>query len=119
MLWASIIASGCTNFRASGASASLATKTGYYAFFLNNNLIVYGTSDNITASHVLVRNVFYVRTNVNPETKAVSSDIIKRGSEWHAPTEMLINADQIILIEPVGVDSRVHHLIKEAGTGKR
>lgn len=93
-------------------SVKLATPTGYYAFFLNNNLIVYGKSSNVGSKMVRITDVYYVRTNIDPSTKEVSSNVIKRGQEWHAPDQMLVNADNIILVEPVGKGSKIDELLR-------
>ena len=38
---------------------------------------------------------------------------IKRGNEWHSPDKMVLNARQILMVEPVTSGSRVANLIKE------
>jgi hypothetical protein len=63
--------------------------------------------------HPVLKDVFYVRQNVNPETKAVANVLVRRGGEWHGPDRMVINADHILFIEPVAKGSRVDQLIQE------
>ena len=42
------------------------------------------------------------------------SPLVKRGKEWHSPDRMILNANMIVLIEPVSPGSRVAQLIAEA-----
>ncbi|HEX4275956.1 MAG TPA: hypothetical protein VHZ74_11405 [Bryobacteraceae bacterium] len=42
----------------------------------------------------------------NPETKHVSSVLVKRGKDWHAQDRMTLNAHHIIFVEPVTADPR-------------
>jgi hypothetical protein len=42
--------------------------------------------------------------------------LIKRGKEGHAPDRMIINAQQILFIEPVTPGSQVAKLIEELKT---
>ncbi|MEX2261898.1 MAG: hypothetical protein WD696_08090 [Bryobacteraceae bacterium] len=95
-----------------GQQEPFPTNSGYYAFFLQNNLVVYAKAGDLGKPQILLKDVYYVRTNVNPQTKEVSSNVIKRGSEWHAPDQMLVNANNVILIEPVDEHSRVAKLIR-------
>lgn len=44
----------------------------------------------------------------------VTNMLVRRGKEWHPPDRMIINAPQIVLIEPVTSGSRVAQLIAEA-----
>jgi hypothetical protein len=39
---------------------------------------------------------------------------VKRGKELHAPDRMYLNPSQILFVEPVGVDSKIAQLIKQA-----
>jgi hypothetical protein len=82
--------------------------------FLDNGQIFFGKLDNAGSDYPLLRDIFYVQSQQNPETKQVKSILIKRGNEWHGPDMMYINSKHIIVIEPVSPDSRVAQLIKEA-----
>ena len=63
-------------------------------------------------------NVFYIQSQVDPETKQVSSTLTKRGSELHKPDSMYINTQHILMIEPVTPDSQVAKLIEQSETAK-
>lgn len=39
---------------------------------------------------------------------------MRRGSEWHAPNSMMLNASHIVFVEPVTTSSKVAELIRQA-----
>jgi hypothetical protein len=51
---------------------------------------------------------------VNSETKQTTNILVKRGKELHSPDKMYLNPNQIILVEPVGPNSKVAQLIAES-----
>jgi hypothetical protein len=57
--------------------------------------------------------VYDIQNTVNQETRAVASVLVRRGNEAHRPDQMFLNAHRIILIEPVGANSKVAQLIAE------
>ena len=61
-----------------------------------------------------LRDVFYVQAAADPSTKQATNVLIRRGKEWHAPDYMVLNANHILLIQPVTPGSRVANLIAEA-----
>lgn len=89
------------------------TPSGYHAVFLQNNLVVIGRLSGYGSGYPVLTDVYYVRQNVNPETKAVSNVLIRRGNEWHGPDRMIVNGEHIIFVEPVAKGSRVEQLIQE------
>ena len=90
-----------------------ASASGYHAVFLENNLVVIGQLSGFGGRYPVLKDVFYVRQNVNPETKAAANVLVRRGGEWHGPDRMVINGDHILFIEPVAKGSRVDLLIQE------
>lgn len=86
----------------------------YQAVFLANGQVFFGKIENAGAPYPLLKEVFYVQTVANPETKQPVSILVKRGNEWHGPEYMYINSKQIVVIEPVAKNSRVATLIEEA-----
>ena len=64
----------------------------------------------------MLKNVYYVRQQMDPITKEMKSTLFKRSMEPYAPSMMYINANSIALIEPVSPDSKVAQLIKQAET---
>jgi hypothetical protein len=88
--------------------------TEYQAVFMDNGQVFFGKLEQAGSDYPLLRDVYYVQSQSNPETKQVTSMLIKRGKEWHSPDVMYLNARHIVVIEPVAPDSRVAQLIKEA-----
>lgn len=90
-----------------------ATGTAYQAVALMNGQLFYGRLDQGGQEYVALRDVFYIQTRQNPDTRAVANVLIKRGGEAHAPDRMLINRQQVLLIEPVKADSQIAKLIAQ------
>ncbi|MCG2773720.1 MAG: hypothetical protein L6277_16745 [Desulfobacterales bacterium] len=86
----------------------------YQAVFLDNGQVFFGKVSDTGAPYLTLRDVYYVQTLVEKEQKKTANVLVKRGSEWHNPDFMRINTKHVVVIEPVGPDSRVAQLIKEA-----
>jgi hypothetical protein len=95
-------------------SQTPAFKTEYQAIFLANGQTVFGKAEFIGKEYILLKDVFYLQSAVNQETKQVSNSLIRKGQEWHGANQMHINTRYINIIEPVSPESRVASLIKEA-----
>jgi hypothetical protein len=91
-----------------------ATGAGYSAVLLANGSVYFGKLEGLGSPYPVLRDVYYVQSVTNPETKQVSSILVKRGKEWHAPDRMIINDKSIVFVEPVGADSKVSQLIAES-----
>jgi hypothetical protein len=61
--------------------------------------------------------VFYLRTNVDREQKKVNNVLIRRGAEPHGPSASAIAKQHIVVVEPVGNESRIMALIRDAKAG--
>jgi len=63
-----------------------------------------------------LQDVFYIQSGpVDPNTKqATGMVLVHRGHELHGPDRMILNEKSIVFVEPVGADSRVAQLIKQA-----
>lgn len=109
MSYSFIFLSGCDL-----SQQKLKFESEYQAVFLANGQVFFGKIENAGAPYPLLKDVFYVQTTVNPETKQPVSILVKRGSEWHGPDYMYISSKQIVVIEPVAPGSRVAQLIAEA-----
>jgi hypothetical protein len=95
-------------------SALPKSPTGYYAMYMaTNNIVLYGKMNTLEGRFIRLTDVHYIRSNVDPQKKEVTNQIIQRGAEWHKPEETLVAADQILFVEPVAEDSRVMALIRE------
>jgi hypothetical protein len=86
--------------------------TPYVAVLLDNGQVYYGKLANAGAKFPELTDVYYVQSQVNQETKAVSNILVRRGNEWHGPDRMFLNERHVIMIEPVGTNSKVAQLIE-------
>lgn len=101
------------NGRLSGGSA-VAMTTPYQAVLLSNGSAYFGRLEGFGGAYPVLKEVFYVQSVQDPQTKAVSNILVKRGKEWHSPDRMILNANMIVLVEPVNPNSRVAQLISQA-----
>jgi len=93
--------------------------TPYQAVALMNGQMFFGKMEEGGSDYVTLRDVFYIQGRQNPETKAVTSVLVKRGGEAHQPNRMQINRQQVLLIEPVKTDSQIAKLIAEQNAAAR
>jgi len=91
--------------------------TEYQAVLLDNGQAFFGKIEKIGPSYITLRDVFYVRTQVDQEEKQAKNLLVKRGLEWHAPDFMEINTRHVVLIEPVAPESQVAQLIRQFKQG--
>jgi len=88
--------------------------TPYQAVLLTNGSVFYGHLEGLGTAYPILKEVYYIQTGVDSATKQPTSVLLRRGQEWHGPDQMLINAAQILLVEPVTPNSRVAQLIADA-----
>ena len=88
-------------------------KTPFQGILLTNGQVFFGRLEGAETPFPVLRDVYYVRSQINSETKQATNTLIKRGQEWHAPDSMILNASHILSIEPVGPDSQMGKLISE------
>jgi hypothetical protein len=98
--------------RAPGSAAIDPSK--YYAVVLSNNSVYFGKLEGLGSPYPVLKDVYYVQSNVDPQTKEVKNTLIKRGKEWHAPDRMILNEKMIVFVEPVGDGSLVQQRITES-----
>ena len=106
VLTAMCLFSGC-------GGSDLNFPTEYQAVFLDNGQVFFGKLADPGSPYLTLREVYYVQSLVDQDKKSTNI-LVKRGSEWHNPEFMRINPRHVVVIEPVGPDSRVAQLIKEA-----
>jgi len=87
--------------------------TPHQAVFLINGQVFFGKLEKLGSPFPILTDVYYVQSQVNQETKQVKNVLVKRGSEWHAPDRMILNANQILFIASVKPDSTVEKFIEE------
>ena len=111
-----LAASGCgAKLQQQNSPASAAIDSSkYYAILLTTGSVYFGHVEGLGSPFPVLHDVYYVQSTQNPETKAVSNVLIKRGKEWHAPDRMIISEKSIVFLEPVGPDSKVAQLIAES-----
>ncbi len=85
----------------------------YHAVLLTNGQAFFGKLEKAGSAYPVLRDVYYLHNEVNPETNQVSTNLIKRGTEIHAPDMTVLNASHILLIEPVSPGSQVAKRIEE------
>lgn len=100
-------------------AADIKFDTAYQAVLLDNGSVYFGKLQGAGTQYPVLTDVYYVQSQVNQETKEVKNILIRRGNEWHAPDRMFLNARHIILIEPVGPNSKVAELIAQDKTQVR
>jgi hypothetical protein len=100
----------------SGGS-DLAFPTEYQAIFLDNGQVFFGKLEKSGPSYLTLRDVFYIKAQVEQGKKEAKNLLVKRGLEWHAPDYMLINTRHVVLIEPVAPESQVAQLIQQYKQG--
>lgn len=109
---ATVVIAVAVCFIAFGGRKAPVFSTPYQAVALMNGQLFYGRAEE-GGEYLSLRDVFYIQGRQDPETKAVTSVLIKRGGEAHGPDHMLINRQQVLLIEPVRADSQIGKLIAE------
>lgn len=87
--------------------------TPYAAVLLDNNQVYFGKLTNADGAFPELTDVYYIQNQVNQETKEVKSVLVRRGNEVHGPDRMFLNERHVILIEPVGPNSKVAQLIAD------
>jgi hypothetical protein len=97
-----------------GSSDNLQFPTEYQAVFMDNGQVFFGRLQKTNSNFFLLRDVFYIKHEVDKDQKESRNILLKRGMEWHGPEFMRINSRHIVLIEPVAPDSRVFQLIMQA-----
>jgi hypothetical protein len=92
-------------------------QTEYQAVLMDNGQGYFGKAE-VGPDCVTLKDVYYVQSQVNQETKQVKNVLVKRGQELHGPDMMYINRNHILFMEPVSPESQVAKLIKEAKAQK-
>lgn len=91
-----------------------AFSTTYQAVVLTNGAVYYGKLTGYGTRNPMLTEAYYVMSKTDPNTKQVSNLLVKRGKELHAPDRMYLNPTSIVMVEPVGDQSKVAELIREA-----
>lgn len=97
-----------------GKSAGVTFTTPYQAVLLSNGNAYFGKLEGLGKPFPVLQEVYYIQAHIDPNTKQRSNVLVKRGQELHGPDRMVLNAKDIVFIEPVGEHSQVAELIAEA-----
>ncbi|MFZ0336034.1 MAG: hypothetical protein WBG29_16285 [Candidatus Acidiferrales bacterium] len=100
------------------ASDEVQFTTPYQFVVFTNSVSYFGKLEGFGGPHPVLRDVYYVVTETDPQTKQPRSILVKRGKEWHEPDRMYINPNEILIVEPVNPDSKVAQLIEEMRSQK-
>lgn len=100
-------------FVAGSSRKTLQFETAYQAVLLSNGNVYFGKLQDYGGKFPVLTDVFYIQSSVSPDTKQTVNVLVKRGKELHSPDRMYLNPNQIILVEPVGPNSKVAQLILE------
>ena len=95
------------------------TGTEYQSILLISGQVFFGKIQKDPSSYLLVKDVYYIQSQIDKETKQVRNNLVRRGNELHGPNEMFINPSHIVAIEPVTINSKLIELIKELDAEKK
>ena len=87
--------------------------TPYQAVLLTNGAAYFGKLDGYGTQRPVLKEVYYIVNQTNPETKQSSNVLVRRGKELHEPGDMYLNPNQILCVEAVGPNSKVAQLIAQ------
>ena len=105
------VLAGCGNWGHQEQGPEVNSKL-YSAVLLDNNQVYFGKLDKASSAYPILTDVYYIQSQVNQETKAVTNILVRRGNELHGPDRMFLNSRHIVFIEPVGPNSKVAQLIE-------
>jgi hypothetical protein len=94
-------------------SSTAEFSTPYQAVLLTNGAVYFGHLQGYGGPTPVLTDVYYIVSQTNPETKQASNVLVKRGKELHEPDRMYLNPNQLLFVEPVGVNSKVAQLIAQ------
>lgn len=100
------------------ASNEVQFTTPYQFVVFTNSVSYFGKLEGFGGPHPILRDVYYVVTETDPQTKQSRNVLVKRGKEWHEPDRMYINPNDILMVEPVNPDSKVAQLIEQMRSQK-
>jgi hypothetical protein len=85
----------------------------YQAVLLMNGTAYFGKLEGYGTPRPVLKEVYYIVSQTNPETKQTSNVLVRRGKELHEPGDMYLNPSQILCVEQVGPNSKVAQLIAQ------
>lgn len=110
LLFVLVMGSGCEE----PGPAAPTLSTPYQAVLLDDGQVYYGKLKHLGERYVTLRDVYYIQSVLDPKTRKAVEVLVERGREWHQPDYMVINPEHIVVIEPVGIHSRIALLIAKS-----
>ena len=98
---------------AAGIGRGVALTTPYQAVVLVNGQVFFGRLEHLGTPYPVLHDVHYLQRQANPATQQATNTLRKTRTDWHEPDRMILNASQILFIEPVKPGSTVAKLIEE------
>jgi hypothetical protein len=111
-----VIIAGLLFIRGTVTSAPVKFATPYQAVLLTSGSAYFGRLEGYGTSRPVLKEVYYIVSQTNPDTKQTSNILVRRGKELHEPGDMYLNPSQILCVEAVGPNSKVAQLIAQAQT---
>jgi hypothetical protein len=87
--------------------------TPYQAVVVENGSVFYGRIDHLGSDHPVLRDVFTVRHELDPETKQPRYVMVKRKDEPDGADHIIFPITAIAYIAPVRPDSNIGKLIEQ------
>lgn len=108
-----VTATGCSLGGSGQASGAPKFDSTYQAVLLDTGLVYYGKITGLDTDYPVLRDVYYIQQTKDEKTNQVNNVLVRRGNEWHGPAMTVLNSKHIVLVEPVGANSKVAQLIAE------
>src|SRR5208283_1125522 len=80
------------------ASDEVQFTTPYQLVVFTNSVSYFGKLEGFGGPHPVLRDVYYVVTQTDPQSKKTNNILVKRGKEWHEPGRMDVNPSQILTL---------------------
>ena len=108
-----VTATGCSLGGSGQASGAPKFDSTYQAVLLDTGLVYYGKITGLDTDYPVLRDVYYIQQTKDEKTNQVNNVLVRRGNEWHGPAMTVLNSKHIVLVEPVGANSKIAQLIAE------
>jgi hypothetical protein len=109
-----VIAGGIWSLEGWQHHAAKLPENEYQCVLLANGQVYFGKLSGLNSTYPVLKDVYYVQTEKDSAGKESGQVLLKRGMhEWHRPDKMILNASQIVLVEPVTPNSLVAKRIRE------
>jgi hypothetical protein len=84
----------------------------YVAVLLQDGQFYLGRQQASGSDLIVLRDVYYLRTETDPRTGTPSTRLVPRESDWHEPDRLLLRAEHVASIEPVADGSDMAKAIR-------